>query len=107
METLLFGDGLSAGRRAWPQYMARNHMGRGSPGQGGADKAVRVWTTQVDSSVRRWIEDKEPESRDFAYDVVHLLTEYKRSELRRLNASSDYGVLSDILGTSLGRPRFR
>jgi len=77
----------------------RSHGRPSSIGQDGVDKAIRVWDRHVDLSVRRWIDDREPEALDFAGRVYDELVRYRRSELNRLNAPRDYGALQDIFGT--------
>ncbi len=84
MESLLHLGSASAARNSWLRYKRQHGMHPDSPGQDGAEKAVLVWSTRVDSSVKEWLSHREENQRVFGWECNTSMIAYRRSEMQRI-----------------------
>ncbi|MEW8052703.1 MAG: SH3 domain-containing protein [Candidatus Thiodiazotropha sp.] len=97
VEAFLSGEPKFRAIQAWSSYLRRQSLLSESGGQNGVLKANNVWS-QIPNRVREVIVNDYDDTGDIYYRVTTDLRSYRRSEVRRLNAPRDYGLLDDILG---------
>ncbi|MCG7880005.1 MAG: SH3 domain-containing protein [Candidatus Thiodiazotropha taylori] len=97
VEAFLSGEPKSRAIQAWSSYLRRQSLLSESGGQYGVLKANNVWS-QIPNRVREVIVNDYDDTGDIYHRVMTDLRSYRRSEIRRLNAPRDYGLVYDILG---------
>ncbi|MES9842958.1 MAG: SH3 domain-containing protein [Candidatus Thiodiazotropha endolucinida] len=97
VEAFLRGEPQSRAIQAWSSYLRRQELLSESGGQNGVWKANRVWF-QIPNRVREMMVNDYDDTGDIYHRVMTDLRRYRHSEIRRLNAARDYGLVDDILG---------